>query len=118
MPTLVVPSRVPVDGDKFIEEYVGRHNTGDTSVSIARMRTLEGWTEVGQKPEFDEYTLVIKGTLSVEFEGGSIDVQAGQAVVAKKGEWVRYSTPHPGGAVYLAICVPAFEAELANRDAE
>jgi mannose-6-phosphate isomerase-like protein (cupin superfamily) len=101
---------------KKIEEFVGRVNSSTEAVSIARMKSPRGWTEPGQRPEFDEYTVVLDGVLRVEFEGGSMEVAAGQAVFTKAGEWVRYSTPHSGGAEYLAVCLPAFSPEKVHRD--
>jgi mannose-6-phosphate isomerase-like protein (cupin superfamily) len=103
---------------KRIEEYVGRVNSGDDSVSVARMVSPEGWVEPGQRPEFDEYTVVLKGTLRVESEEGSVEVGAGQAVVAPAGEWVRYSSPETGGAEYVAVCLPAFSPQAVHRDVE
>jgi mannose-6-phosphate isomerase-like protein (cupin superfamily) len=113
------PTVVPAEGNepKIIEEYVGRVNTGDASVSIARMTSPQGWIEPAQTPEFDEYTLVLAGMLLVEHEGGSVEVRAGEAVHTRAGERVRYSTPEPGGAEYVAVCVPAFAPEIAHRDA-
>ena len=113
------PTVVPAEGTepKIIEEYVGRVNTGDASVSIARMRSPQGWEEPAQTPEFDEYTLVLAGMLLVEHDGGRVEVRAGEAVHTKAGERVRYSTPEPGGAEYLAVCLPAFSPEAAHRDA-
>ena len=109
---------VPAEGiePKIIEEYVGRVNTGDASVSVARMRSPQGWIEPAQTPEFDEYTLVLAGMLAVEHEGGRVEVRAGEAVHTKAGERVRYSTPEPGRAEYVAVCVPAFSPETAHRD--
>ena len=101
---------------KRIEEYVGRVNTETTSVSIARMVSPQGWVEPGQRPDFEETTVVLGGSLRVEYEGGEIDVQAGQSVVCEPGEWVRYSTPGPDGATYIAICRPAFSPETVHRD--
>ena len=101
---------------KRIEEYVGRVNSGDESVSVARMVSPAGWQEPGQRPQFDEMTLVLKGALRVEFEGGERTVAAGQAVIARSGEWVRYSSPDQDGAEYVAICLPAFSPETVNRD--
>jgi mannose-6-phosphate isomerase-like protein (cupin superfamily) len=101
---------------KRIEEYAGRVSSGHAGVSVARMRSPEGWREPGQRPEFEEITLVLRGTLRVEHEGGSFDVGAGQAVVARPGEWVRYSSPEPGGAEYVAVCVPAFSPQTVHRD--
>ena len=103
---------------KKIEEYAGRVNTGQTAVSVARMTSPEGWREPGQRPDFEEITIVLEGTLVVDHEGGSLEVGAGQAVVANPGEWVRYSTPKPGGAKYIAVCIPAFSPGTVNRDKE
>lgn len=115
MPKLIAsPRQIPVPGKKVIEEYVGRVNTGDESVSVAHMHSPAGWSEPGQRPEFDEFTLVLRGALRVEHEAGVMDVRAGQTVVAQKGEWVRYSTP--GGAEYVAICLPAFSPDTVHRD--
>jgi mannose-6-phosphate isomerase-like protein (cupin superfamily) len=113
------PTVVPAEGTppKLIEEYVGRVNTGDASVSIARMTSPQGWEEPAQTPEFDEYTVVLAGMLLVEHDGGSVEVRAGEAVHVKAGERVRYSTPDPGGAEYVAVCLPAFAPEIAHRDA-
>jgi ethanolamine utilization protein EutQ (cupin superfamily) len=119
MPELIEsPSRVEAAGTKpkLIDEFVGQVNTGETRVSIARMRSPDGWVEPGQRPEFDEWTLVIDGTLHVEHEGGALDVRAGQAVLVRAGEWVRYSTPEPGGAHYVAVCLPAFSPGTVHRD--
>ena len=101
---------------KRIEEYVGRVRTGTAAASVARMQSPEGWVEPGQTPEFDEYTVVLRGLLRVETSAGVLDVRAGQAVHAPRGEWVRYSTPAPGGAEYVAVCVPAFSPETVHRD--
>jgi len=120
MPTLIPhPSRIEAAGSKpkLIEEYIGRVNSKDQGVSVAHMHSPAGWQEPGQTPEFDEFTLVLDGQLRVEFRGGSIDVRAGQAIIAHKGEWVRYSTPDASGAVYIAVCVPAFSMETVHRDA-
>jgi ethanolamine utilization protein EutQ (cupin superfamily) len=119
MPILISePQRVTAAGQppKLIDEYVGRVRTGNDSVSVAHMRSPKGWSEPGQRPEFDEYTLVLKGRLHVEHEGGTLSVGSGQAVITRKGEWVRYSTPDEGGAEYVAVCVPAFSLEAARRD--
>ena len=119
MPTLIAePTRIEAAGNKpkLIDEYIGRVNSGTSQASAAHMRSPEGWVEPGQTPEFEEYTLVLKGMLRVEHRGGSVDVQAGQAVIAHKGEWIRYSTPEPGGAEYIAICVPAFSIDSVHRD--
>jgi mannose-6-phosphate isomerase-like protein (cupin superfamily) len=101
---------------KVIEEFVGRVNSGTESVSVARMQSPAGWIEPGQTPEFDEYTLVLRGSLRVATRTGAIDVAAGQAVIARKGDWVQYSTPGPDGAEYIAVCVPAFSPETVHRD--
>ena len=101
---------------KIIEEFIGRVNSKGDDVSIARMKSPSGWLEPGQTPDFDEYTLVLRGTLRVTTKSGSIDVNAGQAVIAKKGEWVQYSTPGPDGAEYVAVCLPAFSPDNVHRD--
>lgn len=119
MPTLIGKAAViPAAGNKpkIIEEYIGRENSHTPQVSIARMKSPAGWEEPGQAPEFDEYTVVLKGMLRVESRGGTIDVRAGQAVIAPKGEWVRYSSPGPAGAEYIAVCLPAFSLETVHRD--
>ena len=103
---------------KRIEEYVGRVNSGHASVSVAKMTSPEGWVEPGQRPAFEEVTVVLRGLLRVEHEGGVIDVHAGEAVVCDPGEWVRYSTPEAGGAEYVAVWRPAFSPETVHRDAE
>ena len=112
------PAIVQAAGNKpkRIEEFVGRVNSGDTAVSVARMTSPGGWQEPGQTPEFDEYTLVLRGLLRVETRHGSLDVRPGQAVVAPAGEWVRYGTPYPEGAEYVAVCVPAFSPDTVHRD--
>jgi len=120
MPTLIPqPTVIASAGNKpkRIEEYAGRVNSGHTGVSVARMRSPEGWEEPGQRPEFEEITVVLNGTLRVDHEGGSLDVRAGQAIVAAPGEWIRYSSPEPGGAEYVAICLPAFSPATVHRDA-
>lgn len=111
------PTVVPAVGTrpKVIEEFVGRVNDGTPALSVARMRSPPGWVEPGQRPEFDEYTLVLAGTLRVETEAGLLEVRAGQAVHAERGAWVRYSTPE--GAEYVAICLPAFSPATVHRDA-
>jgi quercetin dioxygenase-like cupin family protein len=101
---------------KRIEEFVGRVNSGDAAVSVARMTSPGGWQEPGQTPDFDEYTLVLRGVLRVETRSGVIDVRAGQAIVAPAGEWVRYGTPEAGGAEYVAVCTPAFAPDTVHRD--
>jgi mannose-6-phosphate isomerase-like protein (cupin superfamily) len=102
---------------KRIEEFAGRVNSGHAGVSVARMQSPAGWKEPGQRPEFEEITVVLRGTVRVEFEGGSMDIAAGQAVVTAPGEWVRYSTPLEGGAEYIAVCLPAFSPDTVHRDA-
>jgi mannose-6-phosphate isomerase-like protein (cupin superfamily) len=101
---------------KEIAEYVGRLNSATESLSIAHMRSPAGWSEPGQTPEFDEYAVVLQGALRVETCAETIDVKAGQAILARRGEWVRYSTPEPNGAEYVAVCMPAFSPELVRRD--
>jgi mannose-6-phosphate isomerase-like protein (cupin superfamily) len=120
MPTLIAaPSLVEAAGTKpkRIEEFAGRVNSGHAAVSVARMVSPEGWLEPGQRPEFEEITVVLTGLLRVEHEAGVLEVRAGQAVVTRPGEWVRYSTPEPGGAEYLAVCLPAFSPATVHRDA-
>ena len=119
MPTLIAkPTRVEAAGNKpkLIDEYVGRINSATSAASIAHMRSPGGWQEPGQTPEFEEFTVVLRGTLRVEHRGGSIDVHAGQAVIAHRGEWVRYSTPSEEGAEYIAVCLPAFALDTVHRD--
>jgi len=121
MPTLIAaPAVIAAAGNKpkRIEEYAGRVNSGHASVSVARMVSPGGWVEPGQRPEFEEITVVLRGCLRVDHEGGSMDVRAGQAVVAQPGEWVRYSSPEPEGAEYVAICLPAFSMESVHRDGD
>src|SRR5215472_17081290 len=111
MPTLIPqPTRIQAAGNKpkIIDEYVGRVNSKTSATSVAHMRSPQGWIEPGQTPEFDEFTIVLKGMLRVEHKSGSLDVVAGQAVITPTGEWIRYSTPNEGGAEYIAVCVPAF----------
>lgn len=118
MPTLVPePTIIEAAGNKpkRIEEFVGRVNSDTPAVSVARMKSPPGWVEPGQTPEFDEYTLVLRGKLRVESKDGSIDVRAGQAIIAYAGEWVRYSTPDDG-AEYVAVCLPAFAPDIVHRD--
>jgi mannose-6-phosphate isomerase-like protein (cupin superfamily) len=119
MPTLIDrPTIIHAAGNKpkRIEEYAGRVNSGHTHVSIARMVSPEGWQEPGQRPEFEEVTVVLRGMVRVEHDGGTLEVHAGQAVVAHPGEWVRYSSPAPGGAEYVAVCLPAFSPDTVHRD--
>lgn len=118
-PRLVAqPVRVAAAGvpPKLIDEYAGLAITGTANVSVAHMRSPAGWVEPGQTPDFQEVTVVFKGSLRVDFRGGSLDVRAGQAVVAAPGEWVRYSSPDPGGAEYVAVCTPAFSPATVHRD--
>jgi ethanolamine utilization protein EutQ len=120
MPLLISkPTRVAAAGNKpkLIDEHIGRINSGTESVSVAHMRSPGGWQEPGQTPEFDEFTVVLSGLLRVEHHQGTLEVRAGQAVIAPKGEWVRYSTPEPEGAEYIAVCLPAFSMETVHRDA-
>jgi mannose-6-phosphate isomerase-like protein (cupin superfamily) len=124
MPTLIPQAtRIQSAGNKpkLIDEYVGRVNTKTSAASVAHMRSPAGWLEPGQTPEFDEFTIVLRGTLRVEHRDGNgqlttVDVSAGQAVIAHSGEWVRYSTPDEGGAEYIAVCLPAFSMETVHRD--
>jgi mannose-6-phosphate isomerase-like protein (cupin superfamily) len=117
MPTLLAqPTRIPVPGNKLIDEYIGHVNSGTAELSIAHMRSPSGWSEPGQTPEFDEFTIVLRGLLRVEHSDGMMEVSAGQAVIVQSGEWVRYSTPGPEGAEYIAVCVPAFTPDAAHRD--
>jgi mannose-6-phosphate isomerase-like protein (cupin superfamily) len=118
-PTLIEkPARVAAAGTKpkLIDEYIGRVNSETKEVSVAHMRSPAGWIEPGQTPDFEEYTVVLKGVLRVEHRDGALDVTAGQAVIAPRGEWVRYSTPDPAGAEYIAVCSPAFTLDGAHRD--
>jgi mannose-6-phosphate isomerase-like protein (cupin superfamily) len=118
MPTVIgSPSVIEACGNKpkTIEEFIGRANSNTEAVSIARMKSPHGWEEPRQKPEFDEYAVVLRGTLRVESEDGQVDINAGQAVIAHRGEWVRYSTPLPEGAEYIAVCVPAFSPDTVHR---
>ena len=119
MPTHVKqPGIIKAAGNKpkVIEEYIGRVNSNTSDVSIARMKSPQGWIEPGQKPEFDEYTVVLRGMLRVTTKSGVIDVRAGQAIITHKGEWVQYSTPEAEGAEYVAVCLPAFSMDSVHRD--
>lgn len=119
MPRLITqPTRVVAAGNKpkQIEEFVGRVNSQHEAVSVARMKSPSGWVEPGQRPEFWEISVVLAGTLHVEHEGGKLEVDAGQALVCEPGEWIRYSTPGPEGAEYIAICLPAFSPTTVHRD--
>jgi quercetin dioxygenase-like cupin family protein len=120
MPRLIAgPAVVAAAGakPKRIEEFAGRVNSGDDRVSVARMVSPAGWVEPGQRPDFEEITIVLRGMLRVEHAGGAIDVRAGQAVITAPGEWIRYSTPEPDGAEYVAVCIPAFSPDTVHRDA-
>ena len=121
MPSLIPsPSIVKAAGNKpkVIEEFIGRVNSGTSNVSIARMKSPCGWTEPGQTPEFDEYTVVLQGLLRVTIKSGIIDIVSGQAFIANRGEWIQYSTPETGGAEYISVCIPAFSPENVHRDAD
>jgi mannose-6-phosphate isomerase-like protein (cupin superfamily) len=120
MPRLIAaPTIIEAAGNKAkrIEEYAGRVNSAHSAVSVARMVSPGGWREPGQRPDFEEVTVVLRGRVHVEYQGGTLDVRAGQAVVTLPGEWVRYSTPDEGGAEYLAVCLPAFSPDTVHRDA-
>jgi mannose-6-phosphate isomerase-like protein (cupin superfamily) len=119
MPTLVPqPTRIRAAGTKpkLIDEYIGRVNTTNSNVSVAHMRSPQGWEEPGQTPEFEELTIVLKGSVLVTHKDGQMKVNAGQAIITHPGEWVRYSTPDPEGAEYIAVCLPAFSMETVHRD--
>ena len=116
MPTLIEkPTTIPVSGNKRIDEFVGHVNSGTAAVSVAHMRSPKGWSEPGQQPDFEEYTIVLGGMMRVEHKAGVTEVRPGQAIIAHKGEWVRYSTPE--GAEYIAVCMPAFTPDAVHRDA-
>ncbi len=119
MPKFIpAPTRIQAAGNKpkLIDEYIGQVNTQTSDLSVAHMRSPEGWIEPGQTPAFDEFTIVLKGTLRVKHRTGELDVSAGQAIIAHRGEWVQYSTPFTGGAEYVAVCLPAFSANAVHRD--
>jgi ethanolamine utilization protein EutQ len=119
MPTLIPqPTRITAAGNKpkLIDEYVGRVNTKTSGASVAHMRSPQGWEEPGQTPEFDEFTLVLKGMVRVRHKAGQMDVMPGQAIIAHGGEWIQYSTPAEGGAEYIAVCLPAFSMDTVHRD--
>jgi mannose-6-phosphate isomerase-like protein (cupin superfamily) len=121
MPTLIpYAKRIEAAGNKpkLIDEFIGRANTGESRLSIARMKSPPGWIEPGQTPEFDEFTVVLSGTLRVTAKTGVIDVAAGQAIVCRAGEWIQYSTPGEAGAEYVAICLPAFSPATVHRDSD
>jgi mannose-6-phosphate isomerase-like protein (cupin superfamily) len=119
MPTFIarpMPIQSAGNKPKLIDEYIGRVNSQTECASVAHMRSPGGWIEPGQTPEFDEFTIVLKGTLHVEHRAGSLDVSAGQALIAHAGEWIRYSTPQDEGAEYIAVCMPAFSIDTVHRD--
>ena len=119
MPTLLTqPTRIQSAGNKpkLIDEYIGRVNSQSAAVSVAHMRSPGGWTEPGQTPEFDEFTIVLRGSVRVRHANGELEVKAGQAVIAHRGEWVQYSTPDADGAEYIAVCLPAFSMETVHRE--
>ncbi len=119
MPTVInKPSIIKAAGNKpkIIEEFIGRVNSHTEDVSVARMRSPGGWEEPGQTPEFDEYTVVLKGILRVKSKNSADDVKAGEAVITYRGEWIQYSTPHPEGAEYISVCIPAFSLDTVHRD--
>jgi hypothetical protein len=119
MPTFIpTPTRIEAAGNKpkLIEEFIGHVNSKTSAVSIAKMKSPGGWVEPGQTPEFDEYTVVLAGCLRVETKGGTLDVRAGQAIITHAGEWIRYSSPEPEGAEYVAVCLPAFTPATVHRD--
>lgn len=121
MPRLIEgPTTIEAAGNKpkKIDEYIGHVNSGHAELSVAHMRSPEGWVEPGQRPEFTEITVILRGQVRLDHEAGSMDVKAGQAVVSEPGEWIRYSTPEPGGAEYIAICLPAFSPDIVHRDEE
>jgi len=120
MPRLIErPTQIQAAGEppKIIREYVGRVNSGTSALSVAHMTSPSGWSEPGQTPQFDEYTIVLRGVLRVEHKSGSLEVSAGQAVITERGEWIRYSSPGPEGAEYIAVCLPAFSPDTVHRDA-
>jgi mannose-6-phosphate isomerase-like protein (cupin superfamily) len=119
MPRLIsAPSRITAAGNKpkLIDEYIGHVNSNEARLSIAHMRSPQGWVEPGQRPAFDEFTIVLRGMMRVQHEGGHTDVREGQAIHTSPGEWIRYSTPEPGGAEYIAVCLPAFSPDTVHRD--
>ena len=119
MKKITMPAAIQAAGNKakLIQEYIGRVNSGTESVSVAKMNSPEGWMEPGQTPEFDEYTVVLHGTLQVKTAKEMIDVKEGEAIIAFRGEWVQYSSPYAGGAEYIAVCLPAFSPAIVHRDA-
>ncbi len=115
---IISPTIIQAAGNKpkKIEEFVGRVNSATEGLSIARMTSPCGWVEPGQTPQFNEFTVVLRGTLHIDYQGGELDVHAGQAVITQRGEWVRYSTPAAEGAEYIAVCLPAFSPQTVHRD--
>ena len=115
---IAAPTRITAAGNKpkLIDEFIGRVNSQESRLSIAQMRSPSGWVEPGQTPEFDEFTLVLRGERTVKYQGGVMTVAAGQAVITPAGAWVQYSTPHPDGAEYIAVCLPAFTPATVHRD--
>ena len=119
MPTVIKnPTIIEAAGNKpkIIQEFIGRVNSSTKTISMAKMTSPAGWEEPGQTPEFDEYTIVLKGMLRVQTKGKTFDIKAGEAIITHKGEWIRYSTPESGGAEYIAVCLPAFSADTVHRD--
>jgi mannose-6-phosphate isomerase-like protein (cupin superfamily) len=119
MPTIIKsPTKIEAAGNKpkIIEEFIGKVNSSNEQVSIAKMKSPAGWQEPGQTPEFDEYTLVLKGMLRVETKTETYDLKAGETIITRKGEWIKYSTPTPEGAEYIAVCLPAFSPDTVHRD--
>ena len=119
MPTIIIkPTKIEENGDKvkIVEEYIGLANSNTENVSIAHMHAPAGWLDIGQCSEFDEFVIVLKGILRIEFRGGVLDVNAGQAAIMRKGEWIRYGNPSPEGAEYISVCVPAFSPKIVHKD--
>jgi len=119
MPTIIKnPTKIEAAGNKpkIIEEFIGRVNSSTEQISVAKMKSPPGWVEPGQTPEFDEYTIVLKGMLRIETKEKTYDIKAGEAIITHKGEWIRYSSPESGGAEYIAICYPAFSPDTVHRD--
>lgn len=119
MPTFIKnPTKIEASGNKpkIIQEFIGRVNSSNEQISIAKMTSPAGWEEPGQTPEFDEYTIVLKGILRVETKEKAFEIKSGEAIITHKGEWIRYSTPEPGGAEYIAVCLPAFSVDTVHRD--
>lgn len=119
MPTIIKnPTIIEAAGNKpkIIREFIGRVNSSTKTISIAKMTSPAGWDEPGQTPEFEEFTIVLKGMLRVETQEKTFEIKSGEAIITHKGEWIRYSTPEPGGAEYIAVCLPAFSADTVHRD--